>query len=47
MTWTSAGETSVVSSGLPSGQYGQWQATLTTSDVSKTPTLHKVRIDYY
>jgi len=36
-----------VTSGLPSGQYMQWQATLTTSDISKTPTLHEVRVYHY
>ncbi len=34
-------------SGLPSGRYMQWRATLTTSDPSKTPTLHEVRVYYY
>jgi len=36
-----------VTSGLPSGRYKQWRATLTTSDISKTPTLHEVRVYYY
>jgi hypothetical protein len=33
--------------GLPSGQYKQWRATLTTPDASKTPTLHEVRLYHY
>ena len=44
--WGSAGGTSPVISGLPSGRYMQWRATLTTSDTSKTPTLHEVTITY-
>ncbi len=44
--WTPVGETSPVTSGLPSGRYMQWQATLTTSDPSQTPTLHEVRVYY-
>jgi hypothetical protein len=44
--WTSVGGSSPVTSGLPSGRYKQWQATLTTSDTSKTPTLHEVRVYY-
>jgi len=46
-SWVSVGGTSPVTSGLPSGRYLQWRATLTTSDISKTPTLHEVTIDYY
>ena len=46
-SWTPVGGTSPVTSGLPSGRYMQWRATLTTSDTSKTPTLHEVTIDYY
>jgi hypothetical protein len=38
---------SPITSGLPSGRYMQWRATLTTSDTSKTPTLQEVTIDYY
>ena len=44
---TFVGGTSPVTSGLPSGRYLQWRATLTTSDTSKTPTLHEVTVDYY
>jgi hypothetical protein len=46
-SWISVGETSPVTSGLPSGRYMQWQATLTTSDTSQTPTLHEVRVYHY
>jgi predicted ribosomally synthesized peptide with SipW-like signal peptide len=45
-SWTFVGGTSPVTSGLPSGRYLQWRATLTTSDTSQTPTLHDVTIDY-
>ena len=47
LPWISVGGTSPVTSGLPSGQYMQWQAILTTSDTSKTPTLQEVRVYYY
>jgi hypothetical protein len=46
-SWTLVGDTSPVTSDLPSGQYMQWRATLTTSDTSKTPTLHEVRVYHY
>jgi hypothetical protein len=46
-SWNSVGGTSPVTSGLPSGRYMQWQATLTTSDNSSTPTLSEVRVYYY
>jgi predicted ribosomally synthesized peptide with SipW-like signal peptide len=46
-SWTFVGGTSPITSGLPSGRYLQWRATLTTSDTSQTPTLHEVTIDYY
>jgi len=46
-SWTSVGGTSPLTSGLPSGRYMQWRATLTTSDPSKTPTLHEVRVYHY
>lgn len=46
-SWVSVGGTSPVTSGLPSGRYMQWRATLTTSDTSETPTLQEVTIDYY
>ncbi len=47
LPWTAVGGTSPVTSGLPSGRYMQWRATLTTSDTSKTPTLHEVRVYHY
>ncbi len=46
-TWVSVGGTSPVTSGLPSGRYMQWQATLTTSDIMVTPLLNEVRAYYY
>jgi len=46
LPWTPVGGTSPVTSGLPPGRYKQWRATLTTSDTSKTPTLHEVRVYY-
>ncbi len=46
-SWVPVGGASPVTSGLPSGQYMQWRATLTTSDTSKTPTLHEVRVYHY
>jgi len=46
-SWTPAGGTSPVTSGLPSGQYMQWRATLTTSDPAETPVLHEVTVEYY
>jgi hypothetical protein len=45
--WTSVAGTSPVTSGLPSGRYKQWRATLTTLDSSKTPILQEVRVYYY
>ena len=47
LTWTSAGGTSPVTSGLPSGRYMQWRAVLTTSDTAVTPVLHEVRLYHY
>jgi hypothetical protein len=47
LPWISVGSTSPVTSGLPSGQYMQWRASLTTSDTSRTPTLLEVRIYHY
>ena len=43
-SWIPIGEISPVTSGLPSGRYEQWRATLITSDTSQTPTLHQVII---
>jgi hypothetical protein len=45
--WNSVGGSSPVISGLPSGRYLQWRATLTTSDAASTPVLHEVRVYYY
>ena len=45
-SWTSVGGASPVTSELPSGRYVQWRATLSTSDNSKTPTLHDVTVSY-
>jgi hypothetical protein len=45
--WVSVGGTSPVTSGLPTGRYMQWRATLTTSDASVTPVLHEVRLYHY
>ncbi len=47
LTWTPLGGTSPVTSGLPSGRYMQWRATLTTSDTSVTPLLNDVRVYHY
>jgi hypothetical protein len=38
---------SPITSGLPSGRYMQWRATLTTSDGLETPTLHEIRVYHY
>ncbi len=46
-SWVPVGGTSPVTSGLPSGRYMQWRATLTTSDSSKTPILAEVRVYHY
>jgi hypothetical protein len=45
--WTPVGGTSPISSGLPSGRYMQWRATLTTSNAAVTPLLHEVRVYHY
>jgi hypothetical protein len=47
ITWISVGGTSPVLSGLPSGRYMQWRATLTTSDSANTPILSEVRVYYH
>jgi hypothetical protein len=44
-TWVSAGSTSLVTTGLPSGRYQQWRATLTTSGTG-TPVLGDVMAMY-
>jgi hypothetical protein len=47
LPWTPVGGTSPVTSGLPSGRYLQWRATLTTTDTTVTPVLHEVRVYHY
>jgi hypothetical protein len=47
LPWTSVGGISPVTSGLPSGRYMQWRATLTTPDTSETPVLEEVRVYHY
>jgi hypothetical protein len=44
--WVTVGWPSPVTSGLPSGQYFQWQAILTTTDLNKTPRLDEVSLCY-
>jgi hypothetical protein len=46
-SWTSVGDTTPVTSGLPPGRYKQWLANLTTSDTSVSPVLNEGRICYY
>ena len=47
LAWIPVGGTSPVTSGLPSGQYMQWRATLTTSDITVTPLIHEVRLYHH
>ncbi len=47
LAWTFVGGTSPVTSGLPSGRYMQWRATLTTLDITVTPLLQEVRLYHY
>jgi hypothetical protein len=44
--WQQSGWPSPVNSGLPSGRYLQWRATLSTSDTSRTAILNEVRVWY-
>ena len=44
--WQQSGWPSPVNSGLPSGRYLQWRATLSTSDTYRTPILNEVRVWY-
>ena len=44
--WQQSGWPSPVNSGLPSGRYFQWRASLSTSDTAKTPILTEVRVWY-
>ncbi len=46
-SWIAVGGISPVTSALPFGRYKQWRAILTTSDASKTPLLHEVRVYHY
>ena len=47
-SWTSVGGTSPVLTGLTSGRYKQWRATLTSNgSQTNTPTLQEVRVFYY
>jgi hypothetical protein len=46
-SWVPVGVPSPITSGLPSGRYMQWRATLTTSDPSQTPVLHEVIVYHY
>jgi hypothetical protein len=47
-SWTNLeSANSPITSGLPSGRYMQWRATLTTSDTSITPALREVRVYHY
>ena len=45
-SWTNVGGSSPVTTGLPSGRYLQWRATMTTSEAYITPVLQEVRIYY-
>ncbi len=44
--WIPVSGTSPVTSGLPSGRYMQWQASLSTSNNLYTPVLHSVMVGY-
>ena len=44
--WQQSGWPSPVNSGLPSGRYLQWRATLSTSNSSRTPILNEVTVWY-
>lgn len=45
--WIDIGSNSGVSTGLPTGRYVQWTATLTTSDTATSPVLSEVRVFYH
>lgn len=47
LAWIPVGGTSPLGSGLPAGQYKQWRATLTTTDIAVTPLLNEVRVYHY
>jgi hypothetical protein len=44
--WQQSGWPSPVNSGLPSGRYLQWRATISTSNSSRTPILKEVTVWY-
>ncbi len=44
--WISVGSSPPVSSGLPTGRYIQWRATLTTTDTRYSPLLHYVSAQF-
>ncbi|MDD1748060.1 MAG: hypothetical protein LUQ16_09890 [Methanomassiliicoccales archaeon] len=44
--WIYLGGTSPLTTGLPRGQYVQWRATLTTTNIHLTPVLQEVRVYY-
>lgn len=46
-SWMSVGGTSPVDSGLPSGRYMQWRATLSTLEPYKTPILQEARVFHH
>ena len=46
-SWVPVGDSSPITSGLPSGRYMQWRAILTTSDPSETPVLHEIIVYHY
>lgn len=45
--WTNIGSNSGVSTGLPTGRYLQWTATLTTNDTATSPVLSEVSVYYH
>jgi hypothetical protein len=47
LTWTTLAGNSPLLSGLPTGRYKQWRATLITGNNQVTPVLSEVRLYYY
>ena len=45
-SWSNSFSTSPIQTGIPTGRYVQWRATLTTDDNSATPILEEVRVYY-
>jgi len=45
--WTYIGSDSGVSTGMSTGRYMQWTATLTTNDTSTSPVISEVRVYYH